>query len=518
MPDLTLGRRDYDAAIFDLDGVLTKTARVHEAAWKEMFDDFLAARGEREGREVSPFEEEDYRRYVDGKPRYDGVQSFLEARGISLPRGEPDDPPARETVCGLGNRKNELFLERLKKDGVTVFPDAEPLLDALEAAEFRLAVVSSSRNCRAVLEAAGLAGRFEARVDGVEAERLGLEGKPAPDLFLEAAQRVGAAPNRAVVWEDARAGVEAGRRGHFGLVVGVARQNGAEELLESGADVVVRDFASVRVDPERPGPMGDLPSALGQAAAIVGEADEIAAFLDYDGTLTPIVEDPAAAVLDDRTREVVRRLAGLCTVAVVSGRDLPDVRRLVGLDDLIYAGSHGFDLHGPGDRRLENSVGDPFLPALDEAEGRVRDELEGVAGVRVERKKYAIAVHFRGADPGREPEVEEAVDRVLGEQPKLRKGTGKKIFELRPDVDWDKGRAVGWLLERLGLDRPGVVPLYLGDDVTDEDAFRALRGRGVGIVVRDGPRSTWARYGLEDPGEVRRFLEELASHREREAR
>jgi beta-phosphoglucomutase family hydrolase len=231
---------DYDAVLFDLDGVLTPTADVHMRAWQQMFSDYLTARGVSQ-----PYTESDYFDYIDGKPRYDGVRSFLASRGISLPDGDPADPPAAETVCGLGNRKNDVFAAVLQREGVQPYAGSLALLDELERRGTQLAVVSSSRNAPAVLEAAGLRNRFDVVVDGQLAAAEGLAGKPAPDTFVYAASRLGVGPGRAVVVEDALSGVEAGRAGDFGLVVGVDRGTGADRLTEAGADVVVRDLAEL---------------------------------------------------------------------------------------------------------------------------------------------------------------------------------------------------------------------------------------------------------------------------------
>ncbi len=236
----------YDALLFDLDGVITKTARVHAQAWKQLFDEFLrgwsAAHDE-------PFAEfviaEDYVRYVDGKRRYDGVASFLESRGIALPRGEPTDGPDEATVCGLGNRKDRYFLTALEEHGVEVFDDAVALIDAARAAGRRLAVVSASENCDPILRRAGLLDRFDARVTGREAAAWNLPGKPAPDTFLKAAELLGVPAARAVVLEDAISGVQAGQAGGFGLVVGVDRGEAGAALAANGADLVVQDLTTL---------------------------------------------------------------------------------------------------------------------------------------------------------------------------------------------------------------------------------------------------------------------------------
>jgi beta-phosphoglucomutase family hydrolase len=236
------------ACLFDLDGVLTQTAKVHEAAWKQMFDAYLEDRS-RQTRElfrafVLP---DDYARYIDGKLRQDGVRSFLESRGIALPEGTPEDPPSADTVFGLGNRKNVLFLEVIRDRGVERYPESLQFVEGLRAAGYFRAVVSASQNCADVLVGAGLDGLFDVRVDGLTARSKGLRGKPAPDMFLAAAQELGVPPAECVVFEDAEAGVAAGRAGGFGWVVGVDRVGHAEALRTNGADTVVNDLSELEV-------------------------------------------------------------------------------------------------------------------------------------------------------------------------------------------------------------------------------------------------------------------------------
>lgn len=231
---------DYDTWLFDLDGVLTPTAEVHMRAWADMFSAFLLERGV-----TAPYVDEDYFAYVDGKPRYDGVRSFLASRDIVLDDGAPSDPSEAETVCGLGNRKNSFFSAVLESDGVEPYAGSVALLDLLAARGAQVAVVSSSRNAPAVLAAAGLADRFEVVVDGKVAESEGLAGKPSPATYLFAAAQLGTPIDRAVVIEDAISGVQAGRDGHFGLVLGVDRGVGADQLRAAGADLVVADLAAL---------------------------------------------------------------------------------------------------------------------------------------------------------------------------------------------------------------------------------------------------------------------------------
>jgi beta-phosphoglucomutase family hydrolase len=249
--DVTLSPRDYDAVLFDLDGVLTRTESVHAAAWKQLFDGFLERRAAETGKPFAPFDiEADYRLHVDGKLRLDGVQAFLASRGIALPIGAPEDSPGTQSACALGKLKDEYFRQQLARNGVECYEPAIALVRILRAQEIRTAVVSSSSNCALVLDAAGIAQLFDTRVDGTDITRLGLGGKPAPDAFLEAARRLGAQPARSVVVEDALSGVEAGRAGRFGCVIAVDHGWRAQALRAAGADVVVTDLGQVKVAEE----------------------------------------------------------------------------------------------------------------------------------------------------------------------------------------------------------------------------------------------------------------------------
>lgn len=231
--------RDYDGVLFDLDGVITPTAELHEHAWGELFADF-------------GFTQDDYLTYVDGKPRYDGVRSFLASRNVTLPEGDPADPPGDDTVCAMGNRKNEVFNEILERDGIEPFPGSQKTLDLLASIGVPSAIVSSSKNAETVLRAAGLHDRFDVVIDGAVAAAAGLPGKPAPDSYLLGAQRLGVEPARTVVVEDATSGVAAGAAGNFAVVIGVDRGAGVEDLLAHGATFVVGDLAELLDGRDRP--------------------------------------------------------------------------------------------------------------------------------------------------------------------------------------------------------------------------------------------------------------------------
>jgi len=252
-----------------------------------------------------------------------------------------------------------------------------------------------------------------------------------------------------------------------------------------------------------------LPSALNHVQEIVRRNDRSAVFLDYDGTLTPIVSQPEKALLSDSMRQALQSLVMQAPVAILSGRDLDDVRQRVNISAIVYAGSHGFDIAGPRGPRKELAT--EFLPRLDIVEKEIGEQLTGIPGARLERKRFSIAAHYRNVNGSDVPKVERAVSEVAARHRELRKMDGKKVYELLPDIDWDKGKAVLWLLENLGLERAKVRPIYIGDDRTDEDAFRALEKSGVGILVSEEPRPTAARYSLKDPAEVERFLRELVA-------
>jgi len=505
-----------DAVLFDMDGVVTDTAEAHAAAWKRLFDDYLSERASREGHALVPFDaEQDYRRFVDGMPRYDGVRSFLASRGIALPEGKPGDPPDRETVCGLGNRKDGFFREWLEQHRVRTFPGTMALIDGLQRSGVRTGIFSASRNASDVLRRAGVLDRFEARFDGTDLAQLGLLGKPDPAMLLALAERLGIAPERAAIIEDAVAGVQAGARGGFGFVVGVDRGGNGEALASNGADLVVGDAGELDLDAARLAPrtIDGLPSLGEHWSEIEARvcAAKPAVFLDYDGTLTDIVEDPDKAFLSEETRCVLSTLAQGTPVAVVSGRDLAKLREFVALDSIYYAASHGFEIAGPNGYHQVAEGADTYVDALDDAQNALGPALEGIRGHFVERKAFAMAVHYRRVAESDIAAVEQAVDDTLVAFPRLRKTGGKKVFEIVPDMRWHKGEAVSTLLEHMGLDWNEAFPIYVGDDLTDEDAFRMISGRGLGIVVREGTRRTSADYAVDGPAEVRALLARFAA-------
>ena len=516
MPGKELKREHFDAVLFDMDGVVTDTAIAHAAAWKRLFDDYLAERAEHEQTDARPFDANaDYREFVDGKPRYDGVQSFLESRGIELPWGEPDDGPREATICGLGNRKDVFFNAWLDQNSARAIPGTVEFLQALRGAGVPMAIFSASRNMHKVLESAGLAGYFDAEVGGLKMAELCLPGKPDPAIMAACAGELGIPVDRCVVVEDAIAGVQSGRNAGVAWVIGIDRADVAEALQENGADLVVNDLSECRVDADggialkTTGSLVPVWKHKGALESLLKKR-RLAVLLDYDGTLTPIVTDYRKAFLDDAMRDTLARLAKTNAVAVVSGRDLADVRTLVGLDSIYYSGSHGFELSGPDDWQHIHEEAANYLPDLDDAEQALAAKLADVPGHALERKHFSLAVHYRQVDDARIGEVASAVDDVLDGNTRLVKGLGKKVFELKPALPWDKGRAVALLLDTLGMARDDTVAVFIGDDITDEAAFRELRQPNVSIIVVDDDRATAADYALADVEDVREFLDWLS--------
>lgn len=504
-----------ESLIFDLDGVITQTRKTHKKAWKEAFDKLFIQREPESGRQES-MTEDDYQQYVDGKPRYDGVQNFLESRSIKLPLGNPDDEPGVETICAVGNMKNKMFNEIVEKEGVELYQDAVASLRDWKKQGIKTAIVSSSKNCKKIIEVAGIADLFDTRVDGLVSAEIGLKGKPDPDIFTEAARRLGVRPENSVVFEDAISGVQAGQKGFFGLVVGVNRFDNKQALLDNGADITIDTFDELDLMDE------DIQEEYfsRQGEPIFPGNNEVfdilthkkpAIFLDYDGTLSPIVPRPEDAIISDEMKETLKKLARLFTVAIVTGRDKKDVENLVGLHELVYAGSHGYIITGPGGLFMEHEDSKKIIPQLDRIEKEIEKELkEQTEGTQLDRKRYAIGVHYRNARPEDEKVVFEIVNKLIDKHKGFKTGEGKKIIEIKPDLDWHKGKAVEWILKALKLsDRKDVIPVFIGDDITDEDAFETLKDKGIGILVGGHGKPTAAEYALKNVFQVREFFKRL---------
>lgn len=502
----TIKKSQYDAVVFDLDGVITQTQKIHAKAWKKTFDDFLKQRAGTDA--FTPFDiRGDYLAYVDGKPREEGIRSFLASRNIELPEGRHDDEEGVASIAALGSRKNSCFLELLSL-GVKTYKNAIKLLLKLQNFGFLTAVVSSSKNCHSILESANLKSYFDVVVDGLDLAALDLKGKPEPDLFLEALKRLNVRPGRAVVIEDAVAGVAAGKKGGFAKVVGVDRGRNARALKRAGADLVVKSLQELDIETKT----SELPSALQSFKKIEAQCKdrEIVLFLDFDGTLTPIVSHPKDAYLSETMRNTLMRLSNQCTLAVISGRGLNDIKSRVGIKGLYYSGSHGYEIEGPS-IKMEHEPALAFVETFDSLETELNKSLADVEGALVERKKFSIALHYRNVAKRDVERVEKAADDAVKKYPRLRKSYGKKLYELQPDLEWNKGKALEWLMKALHIDRRVSKIFYIGDDITDEDAFSAIKSYGIGILVGREKRTTGAQYKLKDTEQTLRFLEILSS-------
>ncbi len=528
----------FKSVIFDLDGVITKTALVHAAAWKEAFDQYLRLR---ESRDKEPFAEfthqDDYLPYVDGKPRYKGVKSFLESRNINIPYGEPTDSPDAETICGIGNNKNAKFCQVLKAKGVEVYPSTIELIKELEASGVKIGVASSSKNCKEILEVAEIENFFKTRVDGVVSVQLGLKGKPEGDIFTTAAFNLGTIPAESIVVEDASSGVAAGRNGGFGLVIGLAREKNQKELLENGADLVVTDLSEINLElieqwfHKKPRDLlqnwdkqserieslegkeketGAIinPSYLGSGKSYLFSGKKIVFFLDYDGTLTPIVSRPELAVISSQMQDMIKKLSQKYTTAIVSGRMREDVEKLVGIQGLIYAGSHGFDIKGPQVTMVQPQAKET-IPLVSKIIERLKKELSNLEGLIIEEKKFSVAVHYRLVEREEIPAIKTLVGGLIQENKSLRLMKGKKVFEILPAIDWNKGKAVKWVMNALGINWEDFSVIYIGDDTTDEDAFRVVATRGMSILVSDKPKASAADFVLSSPKQVKELFERV---------
>ncbi len=532
----------FHTVIFDLDGVVTQTATIHARSWKIVFDDYLRLRAKRNG---EPFQEftyqDDYLTYVDGKPRYKGVQNFLASRNIHLPFGDPADPPDKETICGIGNKKNQLFDKLLQEEGAEVFESTIALIKDLKNNGIRVGVASSSKNCRAVLKSVQLEDLFETIVDGIVSQELNLKGKPEGDIFLTAAKNLGSFPEDSVVVEDAASGVEAGRNGGFGLVLGVARENNEKELTKYGADLVVSDLAEININLindwflRKPKSFFLCFDNLTQAPpifrpehlrgeniylnpfyqrtgkSVIADNPKLTFFLDYDGTLTPIVASPELAILAPDMKRIVENLAEIHTVAIVSGRLREDVQNLVGIKGIFYAGSHGFDIEGPGGFKMIHKAAEKTIPLISAIIEQLKERLGHINGILIEEKKFSVAVHYRKVLNITDLQfIEKVVKEMVQEHNEMRILLGKKVFEILPNIDWDKGKAVKWIMNALNIPWQPTTVFYLGDDTTDEYAFRTVITRGTALIVSDDPEIiSTADFQLQSTVEVKEFFEQV---------
>jgi trehalose-phosphatase len=475
------------AIILDVDGVITDTRKVHYKAWKNILDGFLL-----EHNVKATFCDEDYAKYVDGKLREEGLRSFLSSKKISISNGQ---------IQNLSERKDQLFKEFIKSEKPEVFPDACEAITKWRKNKIPLAAVSSSKNSRLILQEAGLLELFDTCFDGSEGERLKLPGKPDPGYFLEATKRLGLNTEDCLLVEDAISGIEAGKRAHFKEVVGISRsgQTPEAELYRAGADTTVNSLLDIGKVPHGISSWKNIQSQIGKR--------DVALFLDFDGTLSEIVTDPAKAVLKDSLKELIRHCSSALKIAIMSGRDRLDVKQRIGLDNIFYVGSHGLDISGPGCFYYIVEDAQKFSEELQDATMKTIHEFQQLKGIIIERKSFSTAIHYRMTPESEEEFIRVRIFDLISKYPGLKAKKGKKVIEIFPNLKWGKGEAVKKLSEILNINSEFTLPIYIGDDLTDEDAFMEIRHKGIGIKVHEsGDPKTEARYFLKNPGEVESFL------------
>ncbi|WP_197283474.1 trehalose-phosphatase [Mycobacterium sp. Marseille-P9652] len=513
-PPVVIDPRYYDAVIFDLYGVLRDAASIQRQSWASLFNDYMVLRPTFRGEDHSLFTDADYDRHLNGKPGPDGVAAFLTSRGITLPFGAASDA-GDDTICGLANRQRRLYAELLDRD--------VPLLAAMVTLTRKLAEAGVAAAAHAPLaeghhlwSADGMgdglldvfieaAGR-DAQGDGPAGADAGLVVlRDAPDVRA-AANALGVRAHRAVVVGDNQAGLAAGRDAGFALVVGV---EGSDARPEADADVVVNDLAdiAVRTGDKR---ISEIPNALeayGQLAGIAIGRESVL-FLNYDVVLPQAVADPGADARIQKAAQALGNLAALSPVVVISGRDVADIRDRVGIPEVWYAGNHGFELLGPDGTHHEHDGAAAAVPVLADAAEKLRDILSGIPGMQLIHKRFAVAVHYPAAAAEHIDDIVATTHRI-GKKNKLQICPGHGLVELRPNVAWDEGTRLAWI--RSHVDKPrSLIPIYIGGDLVDEDAFDAVQLGGVGIAVRhntDGDRRTAARFVLDGPDEVGEVLE-----------
>ncbi|QUR67851.1 trehalose-phosphatase [Mycobacterium spongiae] len=488
----TIDRRYHDAVIVNLDDLVTTITPLYAATFKQLLDEHLPHR-QYEGKAHATF---------------------------------TADPAVPEPPPGLTDGAPPVLTQHGRRRFLSLLDSAVPELGSTVALARRLQVAgigagaySSNPHCHHILDATNLGALFAVCDGGAATAEPGQPAMTDPAALIDMARRLAATPGRCVVIASGAAGVRAARTGGFGLVIGVDRNGYADTLLSCGADAVVADLAAVTVRAHHAA-MSTLPDALviNRQLKRLLTGRQLAVFLDFDGTLSEIVEHPEAATLIDGAAQALRMLALRCPVAIVSGRDLDDVRQRVAIDGLWLAGSHGFEVMAPDGSHHQN----PAATAVDSLAGaatRLADALDDVAGAQVEHKRFAVAVHYRNVADDKVDAVIAAV-RNLGHAEGFRVTTGRKVIELRPDVAWDKGKTVDWIIEQLAAADPDsgtddMLPIYIGDDLTDEDAFDAVRFTGVGIVVRHnehGDRPSAATASLESPHAVCELVSWLARH------
>lgn len=477
---------DYQAIIFDMDGVLTDTRRLHFASWKKTFDDFF-----KETDLKYRFDESDYNKFVDGKVRSSGIQDYFQSIGIQLTARQIDK---------LSLTKNTFFQSFINSGSLYSFQEVKKTLISLRDKGIKLGVVSSSENCRLILSTLHLESFFDAILDGSDGKKLKLHGKPDIDYYQVILRTLGVDSHFSALIEDSIAGIQAGKRSSM-TVFGMCRenQNLPETLLKAGADYVIKDL----------GQIDEIPHAIEKWDDLVMKIDgkEPALFLDFDGTISNIVSRPEEATLIPGIKDVLLACSKSLKLAVISGRDRTDVKGRVGIDDIFYAGSHGFDMSGPGCFHYSYDQAEQFLSSLEKFNLTIGSLLFGIQGLILERKKFCTSIHYRLVKEEDVIFLKTRIREIILGYPMLKIRDGKKVLEVLPQVDWGKDKAISKLVEVLNLDLTNYIPVFIGDDTTDEEAFYGLKDNCLCLRVCDVENAkTHAHYHLKNPQEVIMFL------------
>ena len=490
---LTINTEQYDAVLFDLDGVVTRTADTHASAWKKLFDEYLKKKSNSD--HYLPFDiKDDYVRHVDGKPRYKGVQDFISSRNIAIPYGSIQDAPDKETICGLGNRKNIIFSNLLKTDGVNVYESTIDLIKQLRKNGLKTAVVSSSKNCLKVIKAAEIEDLFDTRVDGVVSENLGLPGKPEPDIFLEAAKILDADVIRCVVVEDALSGVEAGKKGGFGMVIGVNRGDQATQLKEKGAHVVVDDLSEIGTGVL----LKNLPNALQSFGKIIGQigGKEIVIFISYDSILSHSPVFSPGAALNQIIAKILAPLGGPFTVFLIAKENPEQVKKQIHIDNIYYVGSDdsgGYVVKGPGGQSVEIGKHCKQSPRLDRNKGSI---VESILEKFNLVSQSIFPIYF--GDNVTDKDVFAAVAPIG-----LGIALGDALHCSNADFRMDSPKQIGQFFRRLSsnLDKgTSWGQIYSGFDPEDEGRREALCALGNGYFVTRAAAPEAIPDGVHYPG------------------
>lgn len=494
------------AVIFDMDGVITDTAKIHFICWKKIFDEFLLKLAKKNKKYFAPFTESDYLQYVDGVSRTSGIKNFFTSRHIELAANKVN-------THSLANKKTKLFMQAIDKSGVKVFDSTIILVKKLKRNGVKVAVVSASKNCKKILAKAKIINLFDVIVDGKVARRLELKSKPDPAIFLEAAKRLAVKPEEAIIVEDALAGIKAAKLGCFGLAIAIDRNKKRYAQFKTlGADYIVKDLTDFDYAKLKKIFSLLLPSAITNFSFIKNKlkGKKIILCLDFDGTLTPIVARPDLAILAKDMHNLLMELSEYFQLLIISGRELADIVNKVNIPNIYYAGNHGFEMKLPGFFPENIAKGLNYSEEINKAYYELAESLSSLKNCLIENKKYSLSVHYRLVESEQKIFIENKLNEIINKFPRLSKHRGKKVFEIRPKIAWHKGKVITHILQMLSPnDAEQYLPIYIGDDLTDEDAFVEIEKFGISILVTKKPKKSKAIYHLRDTKEVYDFLNNL---------